>query len=125
MRPKQLRAMCWAVLGFECVVPRVILGAIFVALSAQMLAATDRNVRWGTQPAAGAAAAQSSVTNHLNDAQTAVIVAGGSNTLLPGATVNSVGVLNQISVVGDDNLIDATQSGTNTGDVSTNIEIGN
>lgn len=86
--------------------------------------ATDRGVAWGNvSTVLGLGTAGTSSGLHNLDSQTAVTVAGGRNTLLPGATLNSVGVLNEINVVGDDNLIDATQTGTNTGDVTTTITI--
>lgn len=98
------------------------LGTVLLLICATATSAQNRYARWGTF-----SAIQHLIPfrqDHFQDSQNAVIVDGGSNSLLPGATVNSVGVLNQISVVGDDNLIDANQSGSNTGDVSTTIDFG-
>ncbi len=98
------------------------LGAVIAILFATAVVGQNRFSRWGTQSANSHL--QPSQLDHFQDSQNAVLVAGGGDSLLPGATVNSVGVLNQISVVGDDNLIDAIQSGTNTGDVATTLNIG-
>lgn len=96
-----------------------------IMLSATMCFATDRGVSWGTVSVGSGAPATASATNHALDGQTAIIVDGGSDTLLPGATLNSVGVLNEINVVGDNNLVDATQTGTNSGNVTTTVNLGN
>lgn len=103
---------------------RAVIATVITTLWSFAAGATDRGVAWGnvsTFSSAGSAGASSGF--HSLESQTAVTVAGGRNTLLPGATLNSVGVLNEINVVGDDNLIDATQTGTNTGDVTTTITI--
>lgn len=108
---------------------RTVIRAIYWALLPCILLiantgfATDRGVSWGAQLSATSSSAAFSATNHLRDSQTAVTNSGGRDTLLPGATLNSVGVLNEINVVGDNNLVEATQTGTNTGDVSTTINV--
>lgn len=101
----------------------IALCSLAVALCAEAASASDRSVRWGIPATSRAPNITVSPTTHNIDSQTAVIVEGGRTTLLPGATINSVGVLNQVSVVGDDNLIDAMQTGTNNGDVSTTVSI--
>jgi hypothetical protein len=80
-------------------------------------------VRCGTQAVRSGPDTTISSSNHVRDAQSAVIVEGGRTTLLPGASINTIGVLNEINVVGDNNIIDADQTGTNTGDVTSSVTI--
>ncbi len=98
----------------------------FAAVSNGMAWATDPGILWGVLPRSGAGSpsATGSTDRHYIDSLTAISLRGGEDTLLPGATINAIGVFNEISVVGDNNMIDALQQGDNSGDVSSAVNIG-
>ena len=62
-------------------------------------------------------------TTHNDDALSAIVAEQGRNSLLSDVTVYSVGVINTIEVVGDNNLLTSTQDGSNTGDVSSDVSV--
>ena len=71
---------------------------------------------WGTGTA-------TATFNHLDAATMAVLAAQGNQSVLPGASVVSTGVLNTITVVGDNNLLTTDQQGENNGDVSSTVNV--
>lgn len=97
--------------------PLVAVLTSLVSLPAGGLAQNSQNTAWGT------ASAGSASFSHINDANAAIIAAQGRNSLLSDVTVNSIGVFNQISVVGDDNLLTSTQEGENNGELDASVSV--
>jgi len=109
---------------------RLITAGLCVVAACQICAsgpawATDPGLGWGGAVSApnGFTTLSDSINNHYIDGLAAVTIDGGGTTLLPGATVNAIGVRNQISVVGDDNIVEAIQDGENSGDVTSNVHL--
>jgi len=98
---------------------------IYAFLSESPAWSADAGQLWGgaVRPPAGALSFTGSSDRHYVDGLGAVTIEGGGNTLLPGASLNAIGVYNQISVVGDNNMIDAIQDGDNSGDVTNTVDL--
>lgn len=81
----------------------------------------DPGIGWGTL--GPTTYVTSSPEQHFDDSQSALVVAQGQSAFLAGSTftINSIGVNNTISVVGDDNILTTDQSGHNEGDVSSTL----
>ena len=62
-------------------------------------------------------------TTHLDDATSAIVAEQGRRSTLSDSVIYAIGVLNTIEVVGDDNLLNTTQEGSNTGDVSSDVSV--
>ncbi|SOE08295.1 hypothetical protein SAMN05877838_0004 [Hoeflea halophila] len=94
------------------------LAVLFVmqSLSVTTVQAQDRTAAWGTL-------GSYSGIDHSGSAVTAVITAQGRTAILPGASITSIGVVNEITVVGDNNLLNSTQEGTNSGDVTSTVTV--
>lgn len=103
------------------------LRSIFLAVTAAFLTpmtaiAQDSGVGWGTLDSSGIAAGPAPA-EHFDDSQTALVVAQGQSAFLAGSSFNvtAIGVQNSVSVVGDHNILNTDQDGSNSGDVTSHL----
>ncbi len=86
--------------------------------------AFDAGVGWGTTgSSAGNDPFTSSAATHANNGMAAVYAEQGRDAQLPGATITTIGVFNQLSVVGDENTLTTSQTGENSGDVTSDTDL--
>lgn len=111
---------------FRTIVSRVqilVLTVMGVCALGTTAMANDPGQGWGNVATTAPANTLTTANSHYINSLTAVTVINGQNTLLPGASLNAIGVYNSINVVGDNNLVDAIQDGTNTGSVTTTVNV--
>jgi len=108
-------------LSLRCAILPVLLPACLLASPAL---AFDAGSAWGTTGSSGGSNGfLESSALHANNGSAAVITENGRDSLLPGASITTIGVFNQLSVVGDDNTVTADQTGDNSGDVTSDTDI--
>lgn len=117
-RPRNLYSI-----GISIPVFLVFTGASFHLLSGPAQA-FDGGSAWGTSGSASGTTtfAQSSAL-HANNGTAAVYVEQGRDAQLPGSTITTIGVFNQLSVIGDNNTLTTNQTGTNSGDVTSDTNL--
>lgn len=82
----------------------------------------DAGSAWGTTGTVANSFAQSSAT-HANNGTAAVYAEQGRGAQLPGSSITTIGVFNQLSVIGDGNSLSTDQTGTNSGDVTSDTDL--
>lgn len=102
----------------------LLFGSISICLSVGPALASEAGAAWGTTGSTSGTAgfAQSSLL-HANNGTAAVYAERGRDALLPGSTMTTIGVFNQLSVMGDNNTLTTDQAGTNSGSVTTNTDL--
>lgn len=86
--------------------------------------AFDTRSAWGTaNGGSGTNFFALSASTHANSGTAAVYADSGRDSMLPGASITTIGVYNNLSVIGDDNVLTTDQTGTNTGSVTSDTDL--
>ena len=86
--------------------------------------AFDAGSAWGTAgSSSGTTSFMQSAATHANNGTAAVYSEQGRDAQLPGSTITTIGVFNQLSVIGDDNNLTTDQTGDNSGTVTSNTDL--
>ena len=64
-----------------------------------------------------------SAATHANNGTAAVYSEQGRDAQLPGTTITTIGVFNQLSVIGDSNSLTTDQTGDNSGAVTSDTDL--
>lgn len=102
----------------------LLISVAMVQLSSGSAMAFEAGAVWGTTDSSSGPAgfAQSSVL-HTNNGTAALYADQGRDAMLPGSTITTIGVFNQLSVMGDGNNLSTDQTGTNSGAVTSDTDL--
>ncbi|MBL4876957.1 MAG: hypothetical protein JKY10_10755 [Cohaesibacteraceae bacterium] len=96
----------------------LVAGLCAISFGSSANAQSAPSFSWGTGTGSTVSA-----FSHLDAATLAVLAAQGRASVLPGASVISTGVLNSITVIGDNNVLTSDQQGENNGNVSSTVNV--
>ncbi|MEL6436308.1 MAG: hypothetical protein AAFP99_05875 [Pseudomonadota bacterium] len=97
--------------------------SVLIAVAATPALAGDASLAWGTVTSSGSSGFVESAAQNRANSETAVFTAQGRDTILPGGSYTSIGVINTIDISGDNVTLTADQNGENNGEVNSGPNI--